>query len=316
MKLLVISPDASGTIDGTLHYHVLAHLPTTEGMAACDAVVVPIAYHGDYRFNPGLLAIKKPVILLDYLEMGWDAGDKENVLGRGALKQFGHLASEEWSKLDAWVRDHPPVLTLKRELHQRDVSYTIQPAEFPCLRPLPPLQSKAEYDARPIEVFFSWGLSHPSRQRLHGDIFRNAHDSGIHVVDGWHQDGHFEKRTWATIHSPWYARQPIDVVDTWNSRAKISVSLPGAGQKCFRSAEAPRGSIMALQDDMMAWSYPWENYKNALWLVPGSEFKNLTLVTDRADLYDIYANSQQTCAKYFAPTYARDYLAPTISSRL
>lgn len=317
MKLLPISPDANGTIDGTLHYALLANMPLSESMADADAVVVPIAYHPNYVFNPALLTIKKLVVILDYLEFGWDATEKENVLGLKNLHQFGHLASEEWSKLDEWIRlSETRMITFKRELFQRNVSDSMLPAEFPCLRDIPPVQTREEFDARPIEVFNSWGLSNPARPRLHGCIFITSQDTGFHVVDSWDQDNRFEPRTWASIHSPWYNRKPMDLVDSWNVRSKISVSLPGAGVKCFRSSEAPRGSIMALREDNLVWSYPWVNGRNCIRLTEGLEIADLLDATKRTDLYDIYRASQETIAKYRSEPYVRDYMLPKIAERL
>lgn len=315
MNLLLLSPDASGAIDGTLKKMVL-NLPITDSSAFSDAAIVPIAWHPNFVFNTDLLKYKGKIIILDYLEMGWDAADKGNVLGRDDLTPFGHLSGDEWTNLSAWVSVHPPVLTFKRELHENDRSDTLIPAEFTGLKPIPPIQSKAEFEARPMEVFFSWGLSNPSRPNLHGKIFQNAHCSGIHVIDGWEQDGRFEPHTWATIHSPWYARQPIEAIDRWNVRAKLSVSLPGAGVKCFRSAESPRGSIMALHRDKLAWSHPWVHGENCIRIGESVEFNDLLESTRRDDLYDIYIRSQETAAKYLTAPYCRDYLVPAIAARL
>lgn len=303
-------------MDGTLRANVLNHLPLTESLADADAVIVPITYHADFIFNPGLLALKKPVVILDYMEMGWDAGDKENVLGRNALQQFGNFNSDEWTMLDRWASRHPIALTFKRELHERDLSDTMLPCEFPCGGNIPSIQTKAQFDARPLEVFSSWGLSHPSRQRLHGEIFISAHAYGINVIDGWNQEGRYQRRNWATIHSPWYDRKPMDVIDGWNQQARIGISLPGAGRKCFRSAEAPCGSIMALLEDDMAWSFPWIDGINCIRLTEGEEFFDLETATRHSDLFDIYVESQHTIARYGCERYAREYILQSIEKIL
>jgi hypothetical protein len=46
--------------------------------------------------------------------------------------------------------------------------------------------------------------------------------------------------------------------------AKISISMNGAGRKCFRSAEASYNSVMALQENNLEWSSPWINGANCI----------------------------------------------------
>ncbi len=305
-----------GNIDPTVEHGILDHLPTrVQSESQADCVIVVVSYVGDYKFNPMLAKVRKPVILLDFIEGGWDAGEKPNLLGY-SLQDFGHLNTPEWARLTQWVRDIEPRLYFKRELHRRDRVSNRAPIEYPCRMEVPPLQSKEEFNARPIEVFSSWGLSNPSRQRLHGDIFRRAHDTGIHVVDAWDQDNRFEGRTWATIHSPWFNRKPLEEVMRWQRRAKISVSMPGAGVKCFRSAESPVDSIMALHEDSLAWSFPWTHLENCIRLEPGNEFNSLYKVASLNMLYDTYCASRENILRYTSERYAREYLLPLISARL
>lgn len=317
MRFYIQSFDQTWDVNPTIGESILKHLPCVDAIGLADAVIVVVCYKPNYRFHPQLMGITKPIVLLDFTEYGWDAGDKNNVLGTGMTQQFGHLAGEEWGKLDDWVGSIYPLVHFKRELFAKDKSDRLLPIEFPCMRAARPIQTKEEFDARSLEVFNCWGLSHPIRQKLHGDIFRNAHDCGINVIDSWAQDDHFEGRSWATIHSPHYDRKPIEYVMQWNHKAKISVSLPGAGIKCFRSAESPVGSIMALQGDDLAWSIPWEHGVNCLRLETEDSFGSLLRHGWKDDyLFDIYRVSQETIAKYRAEAYTREYVLPAIKERL
>lgn len=315
MKLYIQSFDAEWDVNPMVRDGILNHLPLTDAMGLADAVIVVVCYKANYRFNVALQGINKPVILMDFTEFGWDAGTNKNVLGGGGyFTQFGHLNSDEWKKLDRWAQDHPVILHFKRELFHKDRTPRLIPIEFPCVIPARPVQSKGEFDARSIEVFNCWGLSHPARQWLHGDIFRNAHAKGINVIDAWSH--RIEGRAWASIHTPHYDRRQIGEVMDWNHRAKISVSLPGAGVKCFRSAEAPVGSIMAMWRDELAWSIPWIHCRDCITLTPGCEFEELQVASKLHGLYDIYRNGQETIDSYRSTRYVREYVKPAIESAL
>lgn len=312
----VQSFDAQWDVNPTVGETILRNLPTTNAMGRANAVIVVVCYKANYRFSPQLLAIKKPILLMDFCEYGWDAGYKNNVLGTGMTRQFGHIADDEWARLDEWVHGNPPLLHFKRELFEPGKQPNLLPIEFPCVVPASPIQSREEFRARPIEVFNCWGLSHPCRQRLHGAIFANAHENGINVMDSWPSEGRYEKRNWITIHSPHYARVPLEKVMEYNRSSKISVSLPGAGMKCFRSAEAPVGSIMALVDDKLAWSFPWVHGENCIRLTSDLLFQSLESATHRDDLYEIYLRSQETIDRYRSRRYAQEYLLPLIEQAL
>lgn len=315
MKFYIQSFDAEWDVNPMVRDGILNYLPQTDAMGLADAVIVVVCYKANYHFNVGLNSITKPIILMDFTEFGWDAGTNKNVLGEGGyFTQFGHLNTDEWKKLDQWAQDHPAVLHFKRELFHKDRTTRLIPIEFPCVIPARPIQTKEEFDARPIEVFNCWGLSHPSRQRLHGDIFRNAHETGINAIDAWHH--RIEGRVWATIHIPHYDRKPMGEVMDWNHRAKISVSLPGAGVKCFRSAESPVDSIMARQKDELAWSIPWIHCLDCITLTPGNEFEELETATKRNDLYEIYRSGQATIDRYRSVRYVNEYVKPAIESVL
>lgn len=319
MKLFIQIADANLRENGPVKHLLLDWLPDrVHSIAKCDAVVVPVAWHPDYKFNEDLLLLKRPVVLIDYLEFGWNFGPRENRIGKGTTDWPGHLNSPEWAKLDAWVRDHPPALVFKRELFKRDVGERFLPIDFPCCNPPPKIPSRAEFDARPFDVFYCWGLSHPDRARLQGDIFHAMANRGLSVISDWIQFKQLPEmpgRTWVAIHSPYWARVPMERVMEVQHRSKVSISMPGAGQKCFRSSESACGAIMAMPKNYLAWSYDWHD-GNSILLTPGQELESLLHQMEHHNLYDIYLSSQINFELYRCENYARDYVMPAIERLL
>lgn len=323
MKLALLD---CGANDGTVMRQIVKHLPMTTNPVEADAWVMPVAYTPNFRFhNPSL---KKPYILLDYLEFGWQWGTeghcRENRLGMmpcddySNIRQFGHLDTDEWEKLDRFIRDHPPALTFKRELLQSQVTDTMLPCEWLCEEEIPEPMSKAGFDARPIEVLHAWGWSNPSRAILHAEIFRGMTTHGLTVISQFDHIGvkSLDGRCWVSVYTPWYARLPMATIYETQIRSKISVSLPGAGWKCFRHAQAPLGAVMALPWDELAWSYPWESGMNCVRLddifEPNNYFLRLRDHTTRPDLYNIYVEGQRNLANYQSRNYVNNYLLPAI----
>lgn len=315
MKLFVMSSDAGGDRNPIVEAGVIRHLPQVFELQDADAVVVPICYCHDYHFNTKLESIRKPVILIDFMEYGWDAGQKENLFGGGWLNQFGHINSDEWQKLDEWVSSLGQTLRFKRELFERDRYDWRLPIEFPCLLEIPATESFEVFASRPIEVFYNWGYSHPIRQKMHGRIFSSAIHLNAHIVDGWEQK--LERNTWVTIHTPHYQRVALHEVMRWQHRSRASISLPGAGVKCFRSSEAPVGCVPVMLEDNLAWSYPWVDGENCIRVYKDCHIARLAeIVRDTHRIYDIYVKSQETIRLYEQSRYVKDYVVKSIEERL
>lgn len=311
-RIHVLSSDASGNSDAIISRQILDFLPNKTSLAQADVVVTACVFMNDYKFNHALYDVKCPVVVLDFLEMGWDWGDKDNLLGHGILKDCHHLNTPEYAKLDEWVKQRKPRLTLKRELFKRDVAENMKPINWLCTIPAKAQQTAEQYNARPFEIFSCWGLSHPSRQKLHGEIFLNAHRCGYNVIDSWNEQ-HLEKRNWVSIHSPWYARRSLEEVVRWHRRAKISVSLFGAGCRSFRDSEAPADCIMARPVDAMAWPFDWDT-SNSIQLQSGNEFEGLLAATQRSDLHSVYTESLRTIDRYRPQRFMDEYLMPIFSA--
>lgn len=313
MKFCIISADGRGQINGVCQ-QMYAHIPQTR-LANCDAVIVPVSDYPNYTFNETLHHIHKPIIVIDFIEYAWNWDQEQsNLIGDGSFRNYGHLNTPEWEKLDTWFKGRQPNMVFKRELLKRDENECRLPIEWPCLIPARTIVSEAEFNARKIEVFNCWGFSHVLRRKLHGDIFIGASRKNYHVIDHWDDD--IRDCSWVSIHVPYQRRRSMDEVMKWNSSAKLSVSLHGAGVKCFRHGEAAIGSVMALQEDKLAWSVPWEHGVNCVRLKFGDEFESLFQEVTRTDLYQLYLASQDTVEKLRPANYVPDYLLRTIKERM
>ena len=272
-RIHIISADAAGQIDGTLQLNLLNHLPNQVGLADADVVIVPVSYYENYRFNEALRGITKPVVLMDFLEyFGFALKNETHILGLNKYAAPNLVGFSEWDKLHDWVSKNCPSLYFKREMHERDRNdhYVargpwMHPIEWPCAQSVEPLQSKAEFDARPFELYYSWGFSNSLRPRLAGEIYDLMADGLIEVIASHdHIDAKINEtnRRWISVHTPHTHRLPISEIMRRQAQSKMSVSLPGSGRCCFRSVEAPCYTIPVMLDDGHAWSHPWIDGEN------------------------------------------------------
>jgi len=323
MKIHILSPDGRGQIDGTVTKTLLDFLPQrVASLHEADVVVVPISFYPDYTFNQELRSVgQRPWVMIDFTEYGssWNQAARTHLFGGTAETPANLLENGQWGVLHAFAAEKPPAAYFKRELLHRDRSERVHPVEFPCSLPPSVTNRKEDFDARPIEVFNCWGYSHASRPRLHGDIFHGMATHGLEVLSDWEQVNHLVpgKRNWVSIYSPWFVRKNIGQILSVQDKSKISVSLPGAGTKCFRSAESPLNSIMALPFDDLAWSYPWVDGLNCLRLTQGGEFTDLELfAASGAATHAIYVESQENLDRYRSRRYVNEYILPTIEKSL
>lgn len=309
---MIITADANGRTDGTAHRFVQ--------MIKSELPIVLVSRCNDFVFNTSLNRIKD-YILICFTEYNWD-WDRKNTHKWGVnTKDFSSLfPSDEWNKFDDFVAKNPPKLTLKRELLKKDKSSTLLPIEYPNWVEKQPIQTKEQFNSRLIEVFFYWGHSHECRRQLHGNIWLNSSVSGYSVCDNLYYFENFMKEEkgskWVTFNMPHYGRTDIKNLMMINANSKLSVSLPGAGVKCFRSTgESPINSVMVCQEDTLAWTFDWVDGFNCI-KVPNdgsiesirgigvsTEIPVLENSLKRDDLYDIYLNGVETADKYYCPNY-------------
>lgn len=308
-------------MDSTINTNLIQHLPNRcSNVRDADICVVPISFYSDYKYDPTLENIKTPVVILDFMEFGsqWIPTDS-HVWGRNS-NQFPITATPDGMRLDAWIRDGNTKVQFVRELLQKDVTDRIKPIEFPCYINPQPIQTKAEFDARPITALASWGFSHVCRPKFHSDVFKGMAEDGIGVIAAWDQfDGYFnEKRgeTWASIFCPHYTRIHIDTVVQRQAMSKISVSMFGNGKKCFRSAEAMVNAVLFVQENDLAWSVPLVHGENCIKGPVGGEYQAIRENRHRPDLYEIYVNAVNDVDRLRGPRYVRDYILPNIEACL
>ena len=256
MTFQVLSPDAASRVDPPVA-RFLQTLPQGR-----DIAVVPITRLDDYRFRGDLTQLigGRPWVLLDFSEFGpeWDQ-ESGHLWGRDRLAH-GWFSGDEWAKLDAFIREHPPLITFQRELRRCDASESLRTLPIEYLNYSAPVQADTEerFNARPIDVFFQWGLSNPYRPNLHGDIFRHSQRLGYDVCSQLdHLDRCIARKDrpsiWAAIHTPHYARVSNDETIRWFSKSKIVIAAPGCGVKTFRHGEI-NNSVIAMQADKLAYS--------------------------------------------------------------
>lgn len=282
--------------------------------------LVPVTRLANYEFNDELLKLDK-YILVNYNELDWNYDWKRGtpIFGKNAEQFRDKFPGDEWSKFIDFVNKNPPLLTFQRELLKTDVSDTIKSIEFPNFHPPIPIQTKEQYDARPISVFNFWGRSHESRVQLHGDIWKGASKFGYSVCDNiYHFPAFMQEEKgdkWVSLYMPHYSRVDIQNILGINGLSKLSISLPGAGIKCFRSTgESGVNSCIVMPHDELAWTYPFEDGINCIKFIPGKEIETLQEALKMDKLYDIYCESVNTTNKYYQPDYISNYILPLINS--
>lgn len=299
-------------------------------LTGLDFTAVVVTKRDGYEFNPELMNIKGPWVMFDFCEYGHDWDQKEtHLFGVNTGYGFGfekYLNSHFWIKFCHWVRENPPLIYFKRELLEKDRTSNILPIEYPCFYPIPEPQSFEDFSARPIDVSYLWGESHPDRVSLHIDMYLNQSKYGYHLLDNaMHIEGCFndvpagKRSVWLSQKVPHYARYSMEDVLMIGSASKISISMPGAGVKCFRHAESPINSVMLKTKDELAWSYPWIDQLNCI-----VAYKNDVLLRSKIQsnerfkkaLYSIYWEGVDNCRNYHIDNYIPNYVLGKIEEAL
>lgn len=289
------------------------------------AVVVTI--RGNYIFNPELLKINGPWVLFDFCEYGWDWNQEDTHIFGANIEERNHLFNFnsfnnspdkfEWLSFNSFVYMNPPVLYFKRELLAKDcVINKLLPIEYPGFHPIPKIDSFEFFTSRPIDISYLWGESHPDRTNLHIEMYRLQSKFNYHLLDNaQHISGCFndvaagERRVWLSQKIPHYARFSMEDVLYVGLTSKMSISMPGAGVKCFRHAESPINAIMLMPNNKthFQWSYPWIHGFNCLRFDTVEDINNL-FNTNASDLYEIYTRGVRNAEKYSIENYVPDYI--------
>jgi hypothetical protein len=319
----ILSAYKDGFIDPPV-MKIMSHLQKTD----LDFTAVVVTKREGYEFNPELMEIKGLWVLFDFIEYGWNWDQKEtHLFGVNTWDFFKDgMDAADWLEFCTWVRDNPPLIYFKRELLDKDRTEKVLPIEYPCFNPIPEPQSFQDFCARPIEVSYLWGESHPDRVKLHVEMYEGQSSFGYHLLDNaMHIEGCFndvgagQRRVWLSQKVPHYARYAMEDVLMIGMASKISVSMPGAGVKCFRHSESPINSVMMKVRDELAWSYPWKSIYNCLCPQDKERIINVcSAATNDAKklLYTIYRNGVENCRNYHIDNYIPNYVLDSIASAL
>lgn len=331
MKAALLSSDANHTHDPP-SWNILRRAASPDlHPQNSDVVIIPIFKQSGFKFRDTLPdeIRDKRWVLVDYSEHGWDwSGEETLKFGENTERVYGGFYNEEWRKFDDFVRGNPPALTFCRELLKKDASDKILPIEYPNCLPELGQDSQENFLKRPLEVINVWGRSSEYRMYLHGAIFNGAPVWGYDVITEW---SHIDKavqdnpqtRKWASIHVPHYARIEVEEVQKHVRKAQVSMTPFGAGRKNFRHGEVCADTIMAMPDDGLAWSYPW-NEDNSIQL---NSIRNSSQAAKFVDLLDeatrraqllfpIYAAAMDNARNYQVNTYARRWILGNIEKNL
>ncbi len=300
---MVINADQESRTDGTA-YNFVCSLKS-------NVPIVLVAWTEDFKFNEDLRKIKD-YILIDFCEYGYnhDFGPYGSHVWGDNSDKFPRYYTGDWIKFDKWVEENPPKVFFKRELLKQDASDWLRPIEYPCVFEVTQPQTKEQFLKRPIQVFNYWGRSNEERLRVHGEFWINGYRMGWAVCDNIYYLQKFleeesNPKKFATFNIPHYARIEMAQIITINGLSKISMSLSGAGKKCFRHSESPVNSIMAMERSGMAWSFDWDE-TNSIQFNVKEELEHCTTALYSEDwLYDIYRKGIDNCRNYQLPDYTK-----------
>ncbi len=286
-------------------------------------IASPDLFHQDAPLIRAIVDSKKPVIIFDHQE----TANENQLLG------WDHPLDNSYANLHAAASMMNVVAYFKREFISGK-PFTWGTPKFP-VHPLDwVLQTNGErhipvwretFEARPIDVFYSWGYSSESRPKLMGELLKQAGRFCSHFClteeDLDRALKEKRERIFALLHVPHFRRIHIAKIMEWQQQAKVSISMFGAGKKCFRHAEASYNCVMAHQSpEQVIWSYQWKNGNNCigLWHDEGCSVEDLWkhLRVHQGALYDIYIAGVKNNENYHADNYGRHYLLPKIKEAL
>lgn len=309
---MIFSPELNNQLDGSV-VRIAQHIDTG------GIPLLPMTRIEGYKFNPELLKLKE-YILLDYSELYWNSENEDtHLFGKNTHEFPEQFPGDEWNKFEDFVRTNPPKIYFKRELKKKDVGGNVHCVDYPCWTAPYPIQTKQEFDNRVLEVFHFWGRSHEERVRFHSEVWANSSRNGASVCDNIFSFNDFIRwegnpKKWASFYMPHYCRVDIKQILAINGMAKLSVSLFGAGKKCFRTTgESPVNSVMVMQDSDLAYSYEWIHEYNCLkFPTTKIDMPLLDEFVKRDDLYEIYLLGMNTVDKYRINNYVNNYIQPII----
>jgi len=315
MKFYFTSLSLTTPIDGVVQNTICNYFEQAS-KEDCDYVGLVITYMDKFVLNENELALikHKPFVIFDYVEYGWDKSPA-HIFGINTLEYSELFGNKEYIKLGSVVKEANVKCYFKRELHKNiKSSFPLFPIEYTSQDyDTSKIDTLQQYSERPIDIFFNWGWSNPSRPALHGAFYQFAESIGLNVISN-PNDFYDAKRyepnrpLILTTFTPHYHRMALEDVFKLQSQSKISISLNGCGVKCFRHSEASVNSLMAIQENKLEWTYEWGN-ENAIVLPHDSELaikKLIRMLQNVNHLYEKYLKGIETNNLYKTENYINE----------
>jgi len=298
----------------------------------CDIIfIVPVFHSKEYFLNTELAAridrSKKPIAFFDYNELGWWVNDLyDHIFGINTIQgtQFGEnelLVPYEY--LSEWMRSmflaKRVVAYFKRELHkttrEKYPDKNIYPIDWVNHIVWDTIDTEQEYNARPIEILFIFGQSHPQRMSFVSSVisFAQVYEWGICTDPS--DIEHIPGKKVAMFHRGHWNRLSQQEMYNLQSQAKITVSMPGYGVKCFRDAEAPVNSLLAIMKTDIVRMIDW-SVAGAVMMVQGKMFSQLeNALSNSAELYSRYLSCVKQSENSKPNKIWYDYILPKLSKQ-
>lgn len=258
---------------------------------------------------------KKPIVVFDYFEHGWWKGDTVNwMLGDKELPKDTEFI-RPYDVLSKWVFGNKAQIKayFQRELHKEHTkeNFPVYPIDWYNSYVWEAIDTRVEFDARPIDVLWIYGNSHPMRQQFHGEMMKQAFPQWDVITDE-KQIPFISNPTVAMLYKPHFDRLSQEEVYRIQSLSKITVSLPGFGVKCFRDTEAIVNSIVALPENNMVYHSGIKNIGLVLRSNPKSWVSCLSDFFKK-DLYEKYLGCIKRSLELKPDRVWNDYIFPIIS---
>ncbi len=224
---------------------------------------------------------------------------------------------EAWNKLTAQKQPFMEVFgrQVKTYFQRECRSAEIHPIDWYNHIPVPQPDTFEQYCARPIDVLMCYGYSHPMRPRLHATILAATQDYGWTFITNPSHMEHEKPPFAVLLHQPWYDRISQDELLDLQGKAKITISFPGAGEKCFRHSEACINSVMAMPLDHIRWQANWwvGNSLKMPMLPNEWPFQLRKALDNPENLYQIYLNGTKRAAEIKPEVVWNSYILPIIT---
>ena len=240
IKAFCTSIESSGGYSGIFH-HTFGLYFESVSLDRADFVFVVLENCHNWAIDSILRNLintsGKPVAVFDYWEEAWN---------------------ELAYRIDTHGLQNIKAVFKREMVKNHTYSGNIHPIDWYNHIPVPEPDTFEEFNARPIDILMIWGLSNPIRPEVHGNLMAGCHKHGWTYIGNRHHIAYEGGQKAVLLHQPHYDRIPEKEMYELQSKSKITISLPGAGVKCFRHAEAPINSVMAKPEDNLVWQAGWD----------------------------------------------------------